>query len=111
MRYCSYSLNPLFGRPARIALEKIMHPTTLRISACVLIENQFSSRAASRAESEGGPKRAAEAVEAVRSGRMTFRAAAKTSWLVRCRSLSVVAQVYMTVLAQVQSVLSSSDEK
>ena len=47
---------------------------------CVFLQNQFFGRSAAKHTGPSvGPERAAEAVKAVRSDRMTSRAAAKTS--------------------------------
>ena len=47
---------------------------------CVFLQHQFFGRSAAKHKGpRAGPERAAEAVDAVRSDRMTSRAAAKTS--------------------------------
>ena len=62
---------------------------------CVFLQNQlFDRSAAKHTGARVGLERAAEALEVVRSDRMTPRAARRLTYsLVRCRGVSVVARV------------------
>ena len=81
---------------------------------CVSLQNQlFGRSAAKHTGARVGPERGAEAVQAVRSDRMTSRTAVKMSpvySLVRCGSVSAVARAQLTGLAP-GTLLSISDEK